>query len=145
MFVCVMNICMELQLPSPPHHITLSSGLFHRSVCIHNSFFTFIFVLCVVAVCASTYSERRLFLIVWYQIHIENPTRCNSVSKIYFVFMWSSTLFWRHTAHHQEPKTEIAASSFSYVEGCWTCSCWTPPTWQRPATTDPTTFHIMQN
>ena len=29
------------------------------------------------------------------------------------------------TAHHQEPKTAIAASGFAYVEGCWTCSCWT--------------------
>jgi hypothetical protein len=22
-------------------------------------------------------------------------------------------------------KTALAASGFSYVEGCWTCSCWT--------------------
>jgi S-methylmethionine-dependent homocysteine/selenocysteine methylase len=27
-----------------------------------------------------------------------------------------------HCAHHQEPKTALAASGFSYVEGCWTCS-----------------------
>jgi len=26
-------------------------------------------------------------------IHIENPTRCNSVSKFYFIFIWSSTCF----------------------------------------------------
>ena len=31
----------------------------------------------------------------------------------------------RHTAHHQEPKTALAASGLAYVEGCWTCSCWT--------------------
>jgi len=58
-------------------------------------------------------------------IHIENPTRCNSVSKFYFIFIWSSTCFGRHTAHHQDPKTALAASDFAYVEGCWTCSCWT--------------------
>jgi len=52
--------------------------------------------------------------------------RCNNVSKFYYsVFIWSSTCFGRHTAHHQEPKTALAASGFSYVEGCWTCSWWT--------------------
>jgi len=59
-------------------------------------------------------------------IHIENPTRCNSVSKFYFIFIWSSTGFGRHTAHHQEPKTALAASGFACMGGCWTCSCWTP-------------------
>jgi hypothetical protein len=57
-------------------------------------------------------------------IHIENPTRCHSVWKFYFIFMWSSTCFGRHTAHHQEPKTVLAASGFACVEDCWTCSCW---------------------
>ena len=56
----------------------------------------------------------------------KNPTKCNNVSKFYYsIFMWSSTCFERHTAHHQEPKTALAASGFSYVEGCWTCSWWT--------------------
>ena len=55
----------------------------------------------------------------------KNPTRCNSVSKFYFIFIRSSTCFGRHTAHHQEPKTALAASGFAYVESCWTCSCWT--------------------
>jgi hypothetical protein len=54
-------------------------------------------------------------------IRTENPTRCHSVSKFYSIFIWSSTCFWRHTAHHQEPKTALAASGFAYVEGCWTC------------------------
>ena len=45
--------------------------------------------------------------------------------KIYFIFLWSSTCFRRHTAHHQEPKTALKASGFAYMEGCWTCSCWT--------------------
>jgi len=59
-------------------------------------------------------------------IHKETRKRCNSVSKFfYFVFIWSSTCFGGHTAHHQEPKTALAASGFAYVEGCWTCSCWT--------------------
>jgi len=46
-------------------------------------------------------------------IHTENPTRCNNVSKFYYsVFRWSSTCFGRHTVHHQEPKTALAASGF---------------------------------
>jgi len=56
----------------------------------------------------------------------KNPTRCNSVPKFYYsIFIWNSTCFGRHTAHHQESKTALAASGFSYVEGCWTCSWWT--------------------
>jgi len=58
-------------------------------------------------------------------IHIENPTRCHSVPKFYFIFIWSPTSSGRHTAHHQEPKTALAASCFACVEGCWTCSYWT--------------------
>jgi len=59
-------------------------------------------------------------------IYKENPTRCNSVSNIfYLIFIWSSTCFGRHTAHHQKPKTALPASGFAYVVGCWTCSCWT--------------------
>ena len=54
----------------------------------------------------------------------KNLTTCNSVSKFYFIFIWSSTCFGQHTAHHQESKTALAASGFSYVEGYWTCS-WT--------------------
>jgi hypothetical protein len=43
----------------------------------------------------------------------KNLTRCNSVSKFYyFVFIWSSASFERHTAHYQEPKTALAASGF---------------------------------
>ena len=56
----------------------------------------------------------------------KNPTRCHSVSKFYYsIFIWSLTCFGRHTAHHQEPTTALAASGFSHVEGCWTCSWWT--------------------
>jgi len=59
-------------------------------------------------------------------IHIGNPTRCNSASQFYFIFIWRSTCFWRHTAHHQEHCT------FSYS------------TWQGPATTRPTTLHVCK-
>jgi len=67
----------------------------------------------------------------------KDPTRWNNVSKFYyFIFIWSSTCFGRHTARHQEPKTALVASGFSYVEGCWTCSWWTLSgtycAWQRP-------------
>jgi len=65
-----------------------------------------------------------LYIIV--QFIQKNPTRCNSVSKFcYSIFIWSSTCFGRHTAHHQELKTAIAASGFAYVGSCWTCGCWT--------------------
>jgi len=31
----------------------------------------------------------------------KNPKRCNNVSKFYYsIFIWSSTCFGRHTAHH---------------------------------------------
>ena len=53
----------------------------------------------------------------------KNPTRCNSVSNFFFIFIWSSTCFGRHT-HPQEPKTVLAASGFAYMEGCWPCRCW---------------------
>ena len=52
--------------------------------------------------------------------------------------------------HHQEPKTALAASGFSYVEGCRTCSSWTlsgrvtDRAWQHPPTTRPTTFHVCK-
>jgi len=45
--------------------------------------------------------------------HKENPTRCSSVSKFYFIFTWSSICFGRNTAHHQESKTALAASGFT--------------------------------
>jgi hypothetical protein len=52
----------------------------------------------------------------------KNP---NIVSKFYYsIFIWSPTCIGRHTAHHQEPKTALATSGFSYVECCWTCSWW---------------------
>jgi len=56
-------------------------------------------------------------------IHTEKSNKMQQCINIYyFIFIWSSTCFGRHTAHHQEPKT--AASGFAYVESCWTCGCW---------------------
>jgi hypothetical protein len=85
-------------------------------------------------------------------IHKENPTRCNSVSKFYFIFVWSSTCFRQYSAHYQKPKPALAASGFAYMEGCWICSWWAltassnytsnnPSHWQHPATTCPKTIH----
>ena len=59
-------------------------------------------------------------------IHTEKSNKMEECIKIYYsIFIWSSTCFGRHTAHHQEPKTALAASGFAYVEICWTCGCWT--------------------
>jgi hypothetical protein len=59
-------------------------------------------------------------------IYKEDPTGCNNVSNFYYtIFIWSSTCFGRHIAHHQKPTTALAASGFSNTEGCWTCSWWT--------------------
>jgi len=35
------------------------------------------------------------------------------INIYYSVCIWSSVCFGRHTAHHQEPKTAMAASGFS--------------------------------
>jgi len=79
----------------------------------------------------------------------KNPTRCNNVSKFYYcIFIWSSTCFGRHTAHHQEPKPALAASGFSHtwevvgrtVGGRCQAQC----AWQGPPTTRPTTLHVCK-
>jgi len=72
----------------------------------------------------------------------KNPTKCNSVSKLcYSLFIRSSTCFGRHTVHRQEPKTALAASGFSYIEGCWTCGWWTvPDNVHQPHVQQPSTY-----
>ena len=45
--------------------------------------------------------------------------------KILFHIYMKLNMFRRHTAHHQDLKTTLAATGFAYVEGCWPCSCWT--------------------
>ena len=53
------------------------------------------------------------------KIHKEKSNKMQKYIQIlYSIFLWSSTCFGRHIAHHQEPKTALAASRFSYVEGC---------------------------
>ena len=64
----------------------------------------------------SAKTDIKMILITDCTIHKEIPTRCNNVSKFYYsILIRSSTCFGRHTAHHQEPKTALAASGFSYV------------------------------
>ena len=62
----------------------------------------------------------------------------------YSIFICSSTWFGRHTAHHQEPKTALAASGFSYEGGCWTYSWWTlsgtPDNVHQPHVQQPSTY-----
>jgi len=54
-------------------------------------------------------------------IHKELANKMQQCNKIcYSTFIWSSTCFGRHTAHHQELKTALAASGFAYVKDCWT-------------------------
>jgi len=77
----------------------------------------------------------------------KNPTRCKNISKFYYsIFIWSSECFGRHATHHQEPKIALAASGFSYVEGCCTCSWWTSSgsAWRCPPTARTTTFHVRK-
>ena len=83
-------------------------------------------------------------------IHKEKSNKMQQCINFFYysIFIWSSTCFGRHTAHHQKPKTALAASGFSYVEGCWTCSWWTLSgtycAWQRPSTTRLTTFYVWK-
>jgi hypothetical protein len=54
-----------------------------------------------------------------YPVHTEKSNKMQQCIKIYYsVFIRSLTYFGLHTAHHQEPKTALAASGFAYVEGC---------------------------
>jgi hypothetical protein len=54
-------------------------------------------------------------------IHKVKPRKCNNVSKFYTKLK----MFRAKPAHHQEPKTALAASGFSYAKGCCTCRWWT--------------------
>jgi hypothetical protein len=87
----------------------------------------------------------------------KNPTRCNNVSKFcYSIFIWSLTCFGWHAAHHQEPKTALAASGLVCLT---TYTIYMPNNlphmknqrlpvahcaWQRPLSTRPTTSHIWK-
>ena len=47
---------------------------------------------------------------------------------LFHIYMKLNMFQATHTAHHQEPKTALAASGFSYVEGtvCLTSTNYTP-------------------
>jgi hypothetical protein len=54
-------------------------------------------------------------------IHTEIANKLQQCIKIYYsMFIRGPTCFGRHTAHHQELKTALAASGFAYVRDCWT-------------------------
>jgi hypothetical protein len=75
-------------------------------------------------------------------IHIKKSNKMQQCIKIYFIFISSSTCFGQHTAHHQEPKTALAASGFACVKGYWTCSCWTLSGLTAPDSTQQ--LHVQQ-
>jgi len=79
---------------------------------------------------------------LYFTVHAEKSNKMQHCIKIYYsIFIRSSTCFGRHTAHHQEPKTALAASGFAYVEGCWACGCWTlPDSVQQPHVQQPSTY-----
>ena len=78
-------------------------------------------------------------------IHIRNPTRCNSVSKFYFIFIWSSTCFGRHTTHHQEPKTVLALVLHTWrVVGRVVAGCCQVDYEKLPSHTPPDSIHQLQ-
>jgi hypothetical protein len=75
-------------------------------------------------------------------IHKEKSSKMKQFIKIYYsIFIWSSTCFGLHTAHHQEPKTALAASGFAYVKGCWTLRLLDAVSVQQPQR--PTTFQRL--
>jgi len=54
-------------------------------------------------------------------VHTEIASKMQQCIKIYYsMFIWSSTCFGWHTAHHQELKIALAASGFAHVKGWWT-------------------------
>jgi len=97
-----------------------------------------------------TYPSHRSIFYVRGSVHHstireEKSNKMQKLSKYFYsIFIWSSACFGRHTAHHQEPKTALAASGYSYVEGCWTCSWWTLSGTLCPPTTRSTTFHVWK-
>jgi hypothetical protein len=77
------------------------------------------------------------------KIHTEITNKMqHSITTYYCTFKWGWTCFGRHTAHHQEPKTALAASGFAYVEGCWTFSLLDSDSVQQPQR--PITSHVCK-
>ena len=75
--------------------------------------------------------------------HRNSQKKMQQCIKMYCsMFIWSSTCFGRHTAHHQELKTALATSGFAYVKGCWTLRLLDADSVQQ--TQRPTTFHVCK-
>jgi len=72
-------------------------------------------------------SQNKLPLRVMFVEFIKkNPTRCNNVSKFIIPYLYEAHYVSGDTRPIiRSPKTALAASGFSYVEGCWTCRWWT--------------------
>jgi len=76
-------------------------------------------------------------------IHTEIANKMQQCIKIYYsMFIWSSTCFGQHTAHHQQLETALATSGFAYVKGCWTLWLLDADSVQQPQR--PTTFHVRK-
>jgi len=81
------------------------------------------------SVCPRVTTQELTVLIFLKQQTLDSQRKSTKMQQcikiFYFIFIWSSACFGRHTALHHEPTTALAASGFVYMEGCWTCSCWT--------------------
>jgi len=75
------------------------------------------------ALCDYSFNSTRTFI-----IHKGKSNKMQQCIRILLFHIYSSTRFGRHTAHHQEPKTALAASGFSYMEGCSPCGWWSAST-----------------
>jgi len=80
---------------------------------------------------------------LWIQFIQEIANKIQQCIKIYYsVFIWSSTCFGRHIAHHQELKTALAASGFAYLRCYWTLSFLDAVSVQQLQC--PTTFYVCK-
>jgi len=57
-------------------------------------------------------------------IHEEKSNNATMYQNIIIPYLYEAQHFLGDTTHHQEPKTALTASGFSYIEGCWTCGWW---------------------
>jgi hypothetical protein len=69
-------------------------------------------------------------------IHKEKSNKMQQCIKFYYsIFIWSSTCFGRHTAHHQEPKLHwqpLVFHTWKVVGRVVGGRCQTQCAWQRP-------------
>jgi len=92
--------------------------------------------------------RKTLLLLAYRYTNYKNGDSCTTkiqqdatVYQNFISYLYEAqACFGRHTTHHQEPKTALAASGFTYVEGCWTCSCWTLDSVQQLHVQQPSTY-----